>query len=314
MPPPAAAPANQHQEPAPPCRRSPRLNPEPGQAHAILSPPEAWPPHSTNRSKMARTYPLTIGYNNSMGSKANPLSFASLRLVDFRNGHSQYLSTMGQLIDALPKTLDPASRFALRGHVARPGQPRLRHSMRAAMWFLLPSDGIFNCSSSSLWYYLTRQGRLVVLRGGDVTRPPLECRLNWVPDPAPAPPRDHDKENHPHAAEPHKLPRKTRPRMKRKEHHQHPGASGSAPGTSQPPRCQRSTPVRHPQPPQLPQPHQPPRPAANENLSRAHLPDQPDPGRLYKRAHSSISKESTTRSRRDNFSGSNLSFSSQRFH
>ena len=86
------------------------------------------------------------------------------------------------------------------------------------------------------------------------------------------------------------------------------------PGTSQPPRCQRSTPVKHPQLPQLQQPHQPPRPAANENLSRAHLPDQPDPGRLYKRAHSSISKESTTRSRRDYFSGSNFSFSSQRSH
>ena len=105
-----------------------------------------------------------------------------------------------------------------------------------------------------------------------------------------------------------------RPRRKRKEHHQHPGASGSAPGTIQTPRCQRSTPVKHPQLPQLPQPHQPPRPAANENSSRAHLPDQPDPGWLYKRAHSSINKESTTRSRRLNFSGSNHSFSSQRSH
>ena len=82
---------------------------------------------------MARTYPLTTGYNDSLGSKANPLSFASLRLVDLLNAHSQYLSTMGQLTDAFPKTLDPASRFALRGHVARPGQSRLRHSMRAAM-------------------------------------------------------------------------------------------------------------------------------------------------------------------------------------
>ena len=70
--------------------------------------------------------------------------------------------------------------------------------------------------------------------------------------------------------------------------------------------------MKHPKLPQLPQPHQPPRPGANENSSWAHLPDQPDPSRIYKRAHSSISKESTTRSRRDNFSGSNLSFSSQR--
>ena len=75
-----------------------------------------------------------------------------------------------------------------------------------------------------------------------------------------------------------------------------------------------STPVNHPQLPQLPQHHQPPRPKANENLSRVHLPDQPDPGRLYKRSHSSISRESTTRSRRDHFPGSNLSFSSKRSH
>ena len=162
VPPPAAAPANQRPEPAPPRRRSPRLNPEPGQAHAILSHPAARQPHSSpkprtaNRSKMAGTYPLTVGYNESMGSKENPLSFASLRLVDLHNGQSQYLSIMKQLIDALPKMLDPASHFALRGHIARPGQSRLRHSMRATMWFLLPSDGVFRRSSTSLRYYLTR--------------------------------------------------------------------------------------------------------------------------------------------------------------
>ena len=144
---------------------------------------------------MARTYPLTIEYNDCLGRKANPLSFASLHLVDLRNVHSQYLSTMGQLMDALPKTLDPASRFALLGHVARPGQSRLRHSMRAAIWFLLPSDGVFRCSSSLLQYYLTHQGGHVVLRGGDVTQPPLKRHLNWVPETAPTPPRDHSKEN-----------------------------------------------------------------------------------------------------------------------
>ena len=184
VPPPATAPANQRPEPAPPHRWSPRLNPAQGQAHAIINPPATRPPHSANRSKMAHTYPLTIEYNECLGRKANPLSFASLRLVDLCNGHNQYLSTMGQQMDALPKTLDPASRFALRGHIARPGQSRLRHFMRAAIWFLLPSDGVFRRSSSSLQYYLTRQGRRVVLRGGDVARPPLERYLNWVPETA----------------------------------------------------------------------------------------------------------------------------------
>ena len=169
MPPPVAAPANQRPEPAPARRRSLRLNPEQGQAHAIISSPGTRPPHSAHHPKMARTYPLIIEYNDCLGKKANPLSFASLRLVHLRNGHSQYLSTMGQLMDALAKTLDPASSFTLRGHVARTGQSHLRHSMRAAIWFLLLSDGVFHCSTSSLQYYLTRQGRRVVLRGGDVT-------------------------------------------------------------------------------------------------------------------------------------------------
>ena len=58
MPPPAvpavpAAPANQNPESAPPRRRSPRLNPELGQAHAILSRPSACQPHSSPKSLTA---------------------------------------------------------------------------------------------------------------------------------------------------------------------------------------------------------------------------------------------------------------------
>ena len=71
------------------------------------------------------------------------------------------------------------------------------------------------------------------------------------------------------------------------------------------------TSVKHPQ---LPQHPQSPCPAANENSSRANLPDQADHGWLYKRASPSISKESTERSRQDNFSGSTLSFNSKRSH
>ena len=313
-PPPAIVPANQRPEPAPPRRRSPRLNPEQGQAHAIISPPATRPPHSANRSKWLAPTLSPSNTTNAWGGRSNPFSFASLRIVDLRNRHSQYLSTMGQLMDALPKTLDPASRFALRGHVAHPGQPRLRHSMRAAIWFLLPSDGVFCRCSSTLQYYLTHQGRRVVLRGGDVTRPPLEHYLNWVPETAPTPPRDHGKENHPPAAEPRKLPRKMRPRRKKKEHHHRPGTSGSPPGTSQSPRCAMSASVKHPQPPQLPQHPQPPRSAANHNSARPNLLDQAELGRLCKPACSSLSKESTTRSRQNYFSGSNLSNCSQRSH
>ena len=112
---------------------------------------------------------MTVPYNQCLGARADPLSFASLRLEDLMNGHSQYLSTMKQLVDALPKTEDPSLRYALRVHIARPGQKRVRLSMRAAIWWLLPSDGIFRRTSNSLQYYLTHQGRRVVLRGGDVT-------------------------------------------------------------------------------------------------------------------------------------------------
>ena len=161
MPPPAPVPANQQPETAPPRRRSPRLNPVQGHAHAIKGSSVTQPHHSSKCSKMARTYPLTVSYNECLGRKANPLSFASLRLADLRNGQSQYPSTIEQLVDALPKSMDLTFRLALQGHIALPGQTLLRHSMRAAIWFLLPSDGVFRRSSSSLQYFLTRQGRRV---------------------------------------------------------------------------------------------------------------------------------------------------------
>ena len=216
-------------------------------AHAIKTPPVNQPHHSSKRSKMARTYPLTVDYNKCLGRKANPLSFASLRLVDLRNGLSQYLSTIGQLIDALPKSMDPASRFALQGHIARPGQTCLRHSMRVAIWLLLPSDRTLNRSPTSLQYFLTHQGRCVVLQGGDVTLLPLECYLNWVHETAPPPSRDYGKENLPPPEEPRELPRKMRPhRRQGKHHHHHPSQTGSQPGTSQSPSPVMSTPVKHP--------------------------------------------------------------------
>ena len=134
---------------------------------------------------MARTYPLSLDYNQCLGAKEDPYLFSSVYLEDLRNGDLEYLSTIKQLVDALPKTLDPASRFALRGHVTPSGHKHLRHSMRAALWWLLPSDGEFRRASHALHYHLARQGRCVVLRGGDVTQPLYESRVNWVNDPAP---------------------------------------------------------------------------------------------------------------------------------
>ena len=90
-----------------------------------------------------------------------------------------------QLITALPKTEDPDSRIALSRHITPTGHQRLCHSMRTVLWWLLPSDGEFRRAPRSLHYYLARQGRRVVLRGGNVTRPLYESRVNWAVDPAP---------------------------------------------------------------------------------------------------------------------------------
>ena len=180
-----AAPAKIEMQP--PATASANQRPEP----AIKGPPGN-PPHQSEKApRMARAYPLTVPYNQCLGARADPLLFASLRLVDLRNGRSQYLSTFQQLVDALPRTEDPSSRYAPQGHIARPGKKRLRHSMRSAIWWLLLSDGLFYCAADSLQYYLTCQGRRVVLRGGDVTLPPWERCLNWVPDPVPPPTRYH---------------------------------------------------------------------------------------------------------------------------
>ena len=70
---------------------------------------------------MARTYPLSLDYNQCLGSKEDPYSFSSIHLEDLHSGEQEYLVTVQQLIDAVPKTVDPASRFALRGQVTLQG-------------------------------------------------------------------------------------------------------------------------------------------------------------------------------------------------
>ena len=182
--PPTSSPANQNSGSTFRPRRSARLNPGLNQVCAIKGPPGTPAPQSQKSSKMARTYPLSLGCNQCLSAKEEPLSFSSVCLEDLRNGDMEYLSTIEQLVDALPKTEDPASHFALHGHVTPPGHQRLRHSMRAALWWLLLSDGEFRRASHSRHYYLARQRQRVVLRVGDVTRPFYESRLNWVVDPA----------------------------------------------------------------------------------------------------------------------------------
>ena len=187
--PPTSTPANQNSGSAARPRRSARLNPGLDQACCIKEPCRDCAPQSQQSDTMARTYPLTLGFNQCLGAKENPCAFSSIYFEDIRSGEQEYLSTIGQLIMALSKTEDPAFRIALRGHITLTGQPRLRHSMLAVLWWLLPSDGEFRQAPHALHYYLTRQGWRVVLRGGNVTRPFFESRVNWVVDPAPPAPR-----------------------------------------------------------------------------------------------------------------------------
>ena len=63
---------------------------------------------------MARTYPLSLPYNQCLGAKEDPYSFSSVYLEDLRNGDAEYLSTVKHFVEAIPKTLDPNSRFAMR--------------------------------------------------------------------------------------------------------------------------------------------------------------------------------------------------------
>ena len=75
--PPASAPANQNSGSASRPWRSARLNPGLDQACSIKGPPGARVPQSQQSDTMARTYPLSLGFNQCLGAKRNP----SLSLV-----------------------------------------------------------------------------------------------------------------------------------------------------------------------------------------------------------------------------------------
>ena len=69
----------------------------------------------------AQTYPLSLNYGQCLGHEEDPYSFASLFLEDLHSGRKEYLVNIQQLVDALPKSLDPTSRFALRAQVTLQG-------------------------------------------------------------------------------------------------------------------------------------------------------------------------------------------------
>ena len=165
-----------------PLRRSAWLNPT---AMCLNSQPQAAPAHSHTAPTMARTYPYLLPYHTCLGRLEDPCSFSSLYIEDLYSGQKVYVKHIQQIIDVLPKTVDPSCRFTLRAQVTPLGHQRMRDSLRTALWWLLPKDGDFRRASDGIHYYLALQGRRVVLRGGNVTSPLHESRLHWIHDPHP---------------------------------------------------------------------------------------------------------------------------------
>ena len=110
---------------------------------------------------MARTHPYSLKYRTCLGRLEDPCSFSSIYFEDLYSGQRTYIKYVQQLVNALPKSLDPTSRFSLRAQVTPAGHQRMRDSL-PALWWLLPTDGDFRQASNGLHYCLARQGRRVV--------------------------------------------------------------------------------------------------------------------------------------------------------
>ena len=151
----------------------------------INSQPQAAPAHSRTTPTMARTYRYLLPYRTCLGRLEDPCSFSSIYIEDLYSGQKVYVKHIQQIIDVLPKTMDPNSCFSLRAQVTPLGHQRMQDSLRTALWWFLPKDGDFRRASDGVHYYLARQGRRVVLRGGNVISPLHESRLHWIHDPNP---------------------------------------------------------------------------------------------------------------------------------
>ena len=132
QPPPAPGRASETSRPGHQLRRSARLTPR---ACAVTKPPPPSSPASLSRESMAQTLPLSLAFNQCLGGKEDPYAFSSVHLEDLRSGKLEHLVTVRQLVDAIPKTVDPASRFTLRGQVSPARHQRLHHSIKDALWW-----------------------------------------------------------------------------------------------------------------------------------------------------------------------------------
>ena len=127
--PPTPGRANENSQLSPPLRRSERLKTA---AHHINRPTQAAPAHSKPAVNMARTYPYSLSYDTCIGPAEDAYNFSSIYIEDLQSGQRTYVKHVQQLVDLLPRTLDPSSRYTLRAHVTPPGHQRMRDSLRLA--------------------------------------------------------------------------------------------------------------------------------------------------------------------------------------
>ena len=116
--PPTPGRANENSRLSSPLRRSERLKTA---AHHINRPTQAAPAHSKPAVNMARTYPYSLSYDTCIGPTEDAYNFSSIYIEDLQSGQRTYVKHVQQLVDLLPRTLDPSSWYTLRAHVTPPG-------------------------------------------------------------------------------------------------------------------------------------------------------------------------------------------------
>ena len=107
-PPPTPGRTNGNSRLSPPLRRSERLKTA---ARHINRPTQAAPAHSRQSVNMARTYPYSLSNDTCLGPTEDPFSFSSVYVEELYSGQRTYVKHVQQIVDLLPRTLDPSSRY-----------------------------------------------------------------------------------------------------------------------------------------------------------------------------------------------------------
>ena len=114
--PPTQPRANENSRSGPPLRRSERLK---AANRPTDRPTQAAPAHSQPSINMARTFPYSLSYDACIGDDEQTYNFSSIYIEDLQTGRRTYIQHVQQIVDLLPRTVDPSSPL----HLARPRDP-----------------------------------------------------------------------------------------------------------------------------------------------------------------------------------------------